>query len=137
MNSVLLDSDALIALSKVDDSNHKGALAIKKSLSSSKYTFYISNLVLSEVITVLSQRVGHKEAIAFVNTIERTKSRANIVWVDKKIHTKAIEIFRKQTSKNISFVDCANIAICQTYEISQIFSFDKHYTKNNIELATP
>lgn len=135
MSSVLLDSDALIALSKVDDSNHKKALVIQRSLPSN-LSLYVSNLVLSEVVTVLSQRVGHKEAISFIDAFEKTKNKVNIVWIDKKIHTKAIEIFRKQSSKNISFVDCANIAICQIFEIKEIFSFDHHYLTNKVKLTT-
>ena len=46
----------------------------------------------------------------------------------------AIQIFKAQTSKNTSFVDCTNMAFMQQLNLDAIFSFDKVYRKNKFTL---
>ena len=41
----------------------------------------------------------------------------------------------EQTSKNVSFVDCINIAFIKEKHINGIFSFDSIYKKNGLKSA--
>ncbi|MCA9407519.1 MAG: hypothetical protein KC733_02425, partial [Candidatus Omnitrophica bacterium] len=56
---VFIDSDAFIAIVKKDDTNHNKAKNLFYSLKDKNIIFCSSNYVYSEVITVLSQRIGH------------------------------------------------------------------------------
>ena len=129
---VLIDSDAFIALFTPQDSNHTKAVKIQGSLSNSPHEFYISNFVISECTTVISQKQGHKQALKFINHFNSFKNNSNYIYIDKKLENLSLDIFKKQTSKNISFVDCTNIAIYQKYKLDAIFSFDKHYKRNGV-----
>lgn len=46
----------------------------------------------------------------------------------------ALEIFKKQTSKNARFTDAVNMAIMESEGIDFIFSFDRDYLKNKFKL---
>jgi len=85
-------------------------------------------------VTVISQRIGHETAIQFIDTIMSNTSYIQILdgWSVKE---KAIEIFKRQTSKNISFVDCTNMAFLDGGQFQSIFSFDWAYKQNGYKLA--
>ncbi len=106
---VFVDSDAFVALIKEDDDNHEKAKGILKALLEDyDTTFITSNYVFSEVATVVSQKVGHREALEFIDTITSPEYYIEMKRVSQELERQAIEIFRRQTSKNVSFVDCTN-----------------------------
>lgn len=137
VNNVLVDSDAFVALTKKDDGNHEKAIEILEALLHAKVSFLTSNYVVAETITVISQRVSHRAALLFVKEIKSQDASFLVRWVDEDIEKMAIEIFKNQTSKNVSFVDCTNIAIIQIDKIDAIFSFDKIYKRNGIRMIKP
>ena len=51
-------------------------------------------------------------------------------WVAEQIEAAALQLFAEQTSKNVSLVDCTNMAFLRNEQIEYIFSFDGVYTKN-------
>jgi len=88
-----------------------------------------------ETATVLSHRGGQSLAHRFLTVMER--NFLPIIQVDEKLQTKAIEIFKAQTKKGTSMVDCANVAVSRRFQIPDIFSFDKVYPKKfHLPLAT-
>lgn len=52
---------------------------------------------------------------------------------DDTNHLKAQEILNQP--KNVSFVDCANIALIKHDRLDAIFSFDRIYKKNGLTMA--
>lgn len=130
--TIFVDSDAFVAFVKQDDSNHKKARRIFESLQAKSLTFVTSNYVFSEVITVISQRVDHKTAVAFIDNMRSEDSDFLIERISETVEEKALQLFREQTSKNISFVDCTNIALILEKHMDAIFSFDNAYKKNGI-----
>jgi predicted nucleic acid-binding protein len=131
---VLIDADAFVAFVKQDDTNHSKSKELFTALKSKGHTFYASYFVFSEAVTVISQRIGHETAIQFIDTILSNTSYIQILdgW---SVKDKAIEIFKNQTSKNVSFVDCTNMAFLDDGQFQSVFSFDKIYQKNGYKLA--
>ena len=127
---VLFDADALIALAHEDDANNKKAVALFAKLEQQTVQFTISNYVLAEVITVVSRKFGHQAAISFIDHIKSTTSGINEYWITEEIEQRAIVLFKKQTSKNVSFVDCTNMVLVDVEGFDEIFSFDAIYAKN-------
>ena len=132
--TIFVDSDAFVALTKQDDSNHGKAKQIFERLQDAPVTFVTSNYVFSEVSTVLGQRVSHASAIAFIQNMTSGDSIFQIGRVDEKIEGEAAQIFIGQTSKNVSFVDCTNIALIKGRGFDGIFSFDHGYKKNGVQM---
>ena len=129
---IFVDSDAFIALAKEDDSNHLKAVALLEKFTNNQVNFITSNYVFSETVTVLSIRVSHQAALDFIERIKSPENPFPIKRVDEDLEEKAIEVFKNQTSKNTSFVDCINIAICKELSTDTIFSFDEVYRKNGL-----
>lgn len=133
---IFIDSDAFVAFFKDNDSHHKKAALLFQQLKKQSATFLTSNYVFSESITVISQKVGHSTAVSFITTMTASEDTFLIKRVDEAIEEHAIEIFKKQTSKNTSFVDCTNMAFLQSMKIDAIFSFDEVYRKNGFALVS-
>ncbi len=131
--TIFVDSDAFIAFVKQDDSNHEKVKQIFNQLQETPITFLTSNYVFSEVVTVLSQRVSHDAAVAFIVNMTSGESVFQIERIDEKTEALARQIFIEQTSKNISFVDCTNIALIKARGLDGILSFDSDYKQNNIQ----
>ncbi len=88
-------------------------------------TVFISNIVEGEVLTVLSMKLGIKIA----NNCGEFLKKLNIIFVDENITQKAREVFKKRTSKNLSFFDCTSFAVVKEFNIDQVFSFDRDFKK--------
>lgn len=134
MPKLFVDADGFIALAKEDDTNHKKAVKLLQEAIKNDATFITSNYVFSEVVTVLSQRLSHKAALEFIEKMKFPASGYNVKWVDENIEQEAISIFSDQTTKNISFVDCTNMAIMRLDKLDAIFSFDGIYRKNGFSI---
>ena len=133
--TIFVDTDAFVALIKKNDSNHTKAKNIFQKLQGMSIEFATSNYVFSEAITILSQKVNHATAVRFIDAMLSSENIFNIKRADEAIEDVAINIFKDQTSKNISFVDCTNMAFVRKIGINGIFSFDKAYATNKIPLA--
>lgn len=126
--TILLDADALVALTLKFDSNHKKAVQIFNRLESQKRELLILNLALHEAATVISHRAGQAAALKFLDEVEKVQ----VFFLDKKIESLVWEEFRTQTKKGTSFTDCANLALCHKLRIEEIFSFDHFYKRNGL-----
>jgi predicted nucleic acid-binding protein len=132
---VFVDTDAFIALTKNDDSNHEKVVEILQRLDTKSIEYITSNYVFSEVITVGSQKMGRRYALAFIEELKSNNSKYKIEWVDEEIEKFAIDMFKRQTSKNVSLVDCTNMVFAQYYDVDAIFSFDKIYEQNGYNMV--
>ena len=131
--TIFIDSDAFIAFIKKDDENHKIAAKFYTRLKHRNVIFVTSNYVFAEVVTVLSYRLGQSVALAFMEQVRGDDYSIDIKIADEVIFDLAADIFKRQTSKNVSFVDCTNIAFMLHRRIDAIFSFDAIYKKNGIK----
>ncbi len=127
MTSILIDSDFLISLIIQTEPKHSKAKQLFKKLSSNDDIFCL-NLVLQETATVLSHKFSQTLAKTFYRNVKQILPK--IIYLNQNLEKKTWKIFLSQTKKNISFIDCANLATKKTYKLDRIFSFDKFYPKN-------
>lgn len=130
VKKILIDADAFVALNDKKDSNYQKAIKISEFITITKATLFTSDPAFGEAITVISENVGLKKAVEFAEEI--LKSNIEIIEVNARLRRDALEIFKKQTSKNTRFTDCVNMAILQGEGLKEIFSFDSHYKKHGI-----
>lgn len=131
--TILVDSDAFFALNNSNDANFKKAVRISRKLFKAGFEFACSNFVLAEVTTLLNYRINHQKAISFLEQLK--KDKFPIIRVDEEVESFAYGMFRQQTTKKVSVVDCLNMAVLKRYHWQTIFSFDKIYEKNGFKLA--
>jgi len=124
---VLVDADALYALFLSSDPSHEAAIAVMRTLVKEDASLYISNLVVLEVATLLSYHYDQKLAIQFLDNVE--KGGFSKIFIDETLTRQTWALFRKQTRKRTSFVDCSNVVAYEEMKCGAIFSFDKFYKK--------
>lgn len=129
---ILVDADVLIAIAKVDDTNHERAVAT--AAKHTKATLFITPFTIPEAATVLSYRVSQQAAIQFIEDARRRK----FIELPFEVASveKADEIFLSQKKKGTSWVDCFNAAIYRANRMDAIFSFDRFYKRLGLKIIT-
>ena len=123
---VLIDADAFVGLIYKKDANHQVASRIIELIPDVQ--LITSSYAYGEAITVLSQKAGRAIALEFIKDTQ--DSSTIIIDIDFVFRRRGEEVFKRQTSKNVSFTDCVNMAIMEEYGVSEVFSFDEDYRKN-------
>ena len=135
MLDILVDADALVALVKSNEPNHKKALFISEVLQKKGCVWYISPFTIGEVVTVISHKIN--QATAKKALEELRKQNLNLLTLkDEHVHL-ADDWFHKQNKKGTSYFDCYNMALLERYkkQLNAIFSFDGVYKRNGFKTA--
>ena len=125
-NKIFIDSNFYVAFYNPADSLHKSALEVGKEIIDD--IKIISNLVFSEIVTVLSQRVGKVTAVR-VGDFLQSSSQVQSIHIDEYLQNESWKIFKQIAGKNISFVDCSIIAAMNIEGINQLLTFDDDFKK--------
>lgn len=120
---IFIDASYYLSLLNSQDSNHKKAVEI--GLRYKDEVYVTSQAVLGEVLTVGSQKIDKKLTIEFVEEI--LKSNTRVIMETKELVDDAFLLFKKNESKNISWVDCYSFSIMKKLKIKEALSFDKHF----------
>lgn len=129
---LLVDADALVALNNQKDTNYKKAVFLSEKIARENIALAVADPAFGEAVTVISQRLGIKKAVDLAEIV--LASPIEIVEVNSFLRERALEIFKRQTSKNARFTDAINMAIMESEKIDSIFSFDRDYLKNKFKL---
>lgn len=122
-NSIFVDSNYFIALANPKDSLHTVAFQLSKQIASEKYSVVISNLIVAETLTIISQKLGRKPAITTSIAIHNNPD-IEIIFIDRQLHERSLQLFNKIDKKNMSFIDCSILAVMQKKNIKQLLTFD-------------
>lgn len=125
---LLYDSNFLIALYKRDDSTHKKAVDLAKRFHTAGVELHALNLVVQESTTVISIKMGMDHARAYYKGLSSIVD--TFITLDDITENLSWKLFKKQTKKGTSFIDCANLATLEYYKLDKILSFDEFYPKN-------
>jgi predicted nucleic acid-binding protein len=123
----LIDSDFLFGLFVLHDPHHKKSVSFLNKMSGND-ELVVLNLVVQETATVLSNKDKQSTAILFLT--ELTKMPVSILFVGEGDENLGWDLFKKQTRKRTSFIDCMNLTIAKKYKFDKILSFDEFYTKD-------
>lgn len=120
---VFIDASAFIS-SFTLDSTHEKATEIGSKLEKQSAQLITSNMVVSEVLTVLS--IKHRKDLA-IDFGEYIRGRIEIAHPGPDHFERAWQIFKREKSKNISFTDCMSLSLVELFRIPTVFSFDKQF----------
>lgn len=123
--NILLDSDALFGLFVPHDVHHKTVEEIIKKNLIPHNSFRVLNLVIQETATLISYKINQEVSLSFLENF--TTLETHIITLTDVIERNAWEIFKKQSKKGTSFIDCANLATVEYYQLDGILTFDKFY----------
>ena len=131
IKSTIIDANVWIAYYKQNDSLHRKALAKFKEFKQSERQCVVTNLIVSEVYSILTYAKQKKIAEAFIIFCLNNE---RIIWLDMdRFFIEQINNFaatRKLTSSRLSLVDYSIIFLAQEFDF-EIFSFDQELLKYN------
>ena len=133
--TVIVDSDALIALSLNSDANHNKAVKISENWSKRGYTFIFPNTMILETMTALKRAKNESKLAHLINKQFLSKSAFNVLYVNEEIQTKASRLFDSAGSKQNTPFDAVVAASAEVIGADAIFSFDSWYPKLGYTLA--
>jgi len=123
-HALFVDTNYLCALYNKLDSLHEKAKKLYSSLQ--EFNVVISNFILLESYTVLSQRVSKNHVLTFKEDIHNEKYY-RIYWVDKNLEENVWSIFKSIKDKNFSYVDASILAVMKKEKISHLLSLDASF----------
>ena len=119
---VILDSSVWIAYLNPADSQHKKSVGLLHSLGENN--FVVPEYVLAEVVSVLKNKKAPDVASTFLNAVLENDG-AHVLNTWEWLSLFAYE-FRMYKETNLSFVDCALVALSREYIV---LTFDTELEK--------
>lgn len=123
---ILLDSSFIIAIFRRNDSLHQRAIENKSILEND---CYISNGIISEVITILGQKTKDM-ALA---RLAYNYMKDNFTVIDESdinmYNDNVFAIFEKYNKNKfrLGFIDCSEVVIYKSYGLDYVASFDGEF----------
>ena len=127
VKAVFADTNYFCGLYNPKDTLNKKCEEFSHKLQEEGFKSCVSNYIVLEAMTILSQRVGKKASLSFWKRIY--DGTVKVVNIDERLHKRAFKIFKKVRSKNFSFVDASILALMKRYKIDYLLTFDKRLIK--------
>ena len=123
---ILLDSSFIIAIFRKNDPLHQRAIENKEILDND---CYISNGIVSEVITILGQKT---KDIALVRLVYNYMKDNFTIINESDINMYSDNVFAifEKYNKNkfkLGFIDCSEVVIYEYYNLDSVASIDEEF----------
>ena len=128
MNSVFVDTSALIALGNIRDQFHAKTKKVFKELVITKSHFLTTNAVILELTNAFSDVKYKPIVIRLLNLIEKSNNWT-VINIDEEMMKKGINRFKQMMDKDWSVVDCISMIIAEDSDIIKIFTNDHHFVQ--------
>ncbi|ODS30099.1 MAG: hypothetical protein SCARUB_04791 [Candidatus Scalindua rubra] len=126
MNTVFVDTAALIALGDKGDHFHSQAMQIRNDLRKSRSSFMTTNAVILELASYFSQSHRRTLAIELIETIYGSK-KWKCITLDDGLMMKGFNRYKQISDKNWSLVDCVCMIVAKDQGITDVFTTDHHF----------
>jgi hypothetical protein len=124
---LFVDTSAWVALIVEGDEFHEAAKKFLQTLDP-KNPVFTSDYVFDETITRVRRIAGHRVAVR-AGELLRTSAVAQMVSVTSDDADRASQIFRKHEDKELSFTDCASVAVMERLKLRSVFAFDDDFRR--------
>ena len=123
---VFVDASAWVALTNTKDRYYTDATSIYRRLLQSATPLITSTWTAYEALTIVKAKLGYSQAERLWRRIQRP-SVVELVTVDERIETEALDLFWRYKDKDWGVVDCASIVVMDGTGCRQAFAFDRHF----------
>jgi uncharacterized protein len=128
---VLTDTSAVYALVDRDDSYHRKAVTLLRSLPRRGLTPLLTNFIVAESHALILSRLGAEIARRWL--LEH-------VWPVEPVHPRdeerAKEIIRRYVDKSFSYTDATSFAVMERLGLKEAFGFDPHFLQYGLKLLS-
>lgn len=127
-NRIFVDTSWYKAFLDQKDNFFSLAIDQYKKIKSEEIVFVTTNFVIDETLTLIRIRCGLQLALKFRDMLSEMDSVLQIARVLPEDEENAWKWFPKDWSK-LSFTDCTSFAVMKRLEISDVATFDNHFTQ--------
>ena len=124
---LFVDTGAWIALADRSDQYHEQAEAMVRQLRPSD-ALHTSNYIVAETITRLRRTAGHHVAWQWAQSVLQSHL-LRVHYADQEVDQAALRVFKKYADHELSFADCATVALMEQLGLERIFAFDDDFRK--------
>ena len=131
MAQLLVDTSAVYALIDRDDTYHRKAVSLLRSLPRRGLRPLLTNFVVAESHALLLSRLGAEIARDWL---------LRQIWPVERItpedEEKARKIIRRYSDKSFSYTDATSFAVMERLGIKEAFAFDPHFRQYGLKLLS-
>ena len=120
---MLIDTSGFLCKFEREEVCHEKAVELYDSAT----VRYTTNYVLAEY-TALAQARGipRKQIIEFSEHV-LGEEKLEIIWIDKALHTLAVELLKRREDKTYSLCDAASFLVMRNLGITEALTTDRHF----------
>ena len=122
---IFVDTSFWVALRNRRDSSHASARTLLARHAAEP--LLTSNHVRGETWTFLRRRAGHRSAVDFLDSVDRSP-RLRLVVVSPDLETAALRWLRRHDEREYSVVDATSVALMRSLRIKDTLAFDGDFT---------
>lgn len=123
---LFVDTGAWLAVLDPRDQHYQAAVACYRDVLEQYSRLVTTNLVIAETYICVLKAAGHRQAIAFLDIIERS-ARIECLWSDRELESQARDILRRYSDQDFSYTDAVSFALMKRLNIVEAFAFDRHF----------
>ena len=131
MAQLLVDTSAVYALIDRDDTYHRKAVTLLRSVPRRGLTPLLTNFIMAESHALLLSRLGAEIARDWL---------LRQIWPVERItpedEEKARKIIRRYSDKSFSYTDATSFAVMERLGIKEAFAFDPHFRQYGLKLLS-
>jgi predicted nucleic acid-binding protein len=124
-----VDTSAVYALVDRDDTHHRKAVSLLRSLSQRGLKPLLTNFIVAESHALLLSRLGPEIARDWL-----LRQIWPVETVSPQDEAKAREIIQRYVDKSFSYTDATSFAVMERLAIREAFAFDPHFRQYGLKL---
>jgi uncharacterized protein len=126
MNAVVVDTGGWMACADRADAAHAASTAARDSTLEAGRILITTDFVVDETLTLIRLRLGLAAADTWWQQIDGS---ARLRWerVDNDRFERARNLFFRYRDKDLSFTDCASIAVMRELKLETVITTDGHF----------
>jgi predicted nucleic acid-binding protein len=126
VNTVLVDTSAIIALLVPTDASHGKARRAFERLAAGAARLVVTSYTLVECYALIDRRIGREAVRQFRGEFAPL---LEVVWVGVDEHEQALDIVAAAAASGPSLVDAVSFVVARSLDIEDVFAYDAHFTK--------
>jgi len=130
---VFVDTSALFALLNSKDAMHRPASSAWTQSAQRREDLITSNYVVVEAVALIGRRLGFPAVRAFHDDLVPL---LNILWVEARLHQRAIAALLTAGMRDLSLVDCTSFEIMRQGRITTAFAYDNHFVQQGFAVIS-
>lgn len=131
MAQLLVDTSAVYALIDRDDTYHRKAVSLLRSLPRRGLNPLLTNFIVAESHALLLSRLGAEVARDWL-----LRQIWPVEQVNPQDEGRAREIIQKYIDKTFSYTDATSFAVMERLGIKDAFAFDPHFRQYGLKLLS-